>query len=126
MTPLRRRDFVTLCDLFLILLFYFFSVSRLEHISRPICTRTVSFDVNFYKEVPFGGKNTKHSCFWGPRALKPPKFSPGIGFPMLISMLNNFKTVRDRQKVVMYLIGCFVGRMCTGSLAYADDLTLLA
>src|SRR5664279_2215304 len=101
MAPLRRRDFVTLCDLFLILLF-FFSVSRLDHISRPICTRNVSFDVDFYKEVPFGGYNPQHSYFGDLRPLKPPKFSPGIGIPMLISMLNNFKTVRDRQQVVMY------------------------
>src|SRR5664279_4491062 len=64
MAPPRGRDFVTFCDLFLILLLlFFFSVKRPDHISQPICTRNVSFDVDFYKEVPFGGYNPKNSYF---------------------------------------------------------------
>src|SRR5664279_4458375 len=92
MAPPRGREFVTLCDFFLILLFFFLR-KRPDHISRPICTRNVSFDVDFYKEVPFGDYNPQHSYCGGPRPLKPPKYSPGIGIPMSISMLNYIRRV---------------------------------
>ncbi|HEY5139416.1 MAG TPA: hypothetical protein VIJ25_08910, partial [Methylococcales bacterium] len=53
--PPRGREIFTWRDLFLILLFIFFSGGSPDHTRRPILTRSVLIRAVLRKEVPFGG-----------------------------------------------------------------------
>src|SRR5208282_1841285 len=84
----------SLCD-------FFFSGTRPGQTHGPILTHEHSTDSERPTDVPFGGYNHHISNFGGLRPQKPPKFRPLYANPSQNEKLNNFLTVRDRQKVVM-------------------------
>ena len=95
--PARRWNIQVRWLLFIY--FFLFSDARPDQTRRPIWAHSTSKDAVSRKDESFGGKKYTGYKFRGVLPQKPPKFPPGIGFPMLNSKSNCERTVRDRKVI---------------------------
>ena len=95
----RSGDFFLYFCFIFIFYFFLFSDARPDQTRRPIWAHSTSKDAVSRKDESFGGKKYTGYKFRGVLPQKPPKFPPGIGFPMLNSKSNCERTVRDRKVI---------------------------